>query len=116
MGAKHPLRVSPDVVSEQVGDGLVLLNLRTGVYWGLNRTGAEVWRALQEQSSFEGICREIEDKFEASKEEIAAAVRSLMDELAGENLLVSGAAETPSAGAGPDGRRRKTSTAEKEGK
>ncbi len=115
MGGKHPLRVSPDVVSEQVGDGLVLLNLRTGVYWGLNRTGAEVWRSLQQQSSFEGICRDIEDRFEASKEEIVTAVRSLMDELAEENLLVSGPAEPPGAGGGPEGRRRKTSAGANEG-
>ena len=115
MGGKHPLRASPDVVSEQVGDGLVLLNLRTGVYWGLNRTGAVVWRALQQHSSFEVICREIEDKFEASREEIAATVGALMDELADENLLVPATPGEIAANTAPNGRRRKTSTGAKEG-
>jgi hypothetical protein len=97
---KPLLRVCSDVVSQQVGDGLVLLNLRTGVYWGLNRTGAVVWHALQQQSSFEGICQEIESKFEASKEDVSATVRALMDELAGENLLVPAApGETVTSGA-----------------
>lgn len=103
MTGKPLLRVSPDVISQQVGDGLVLLNLRTGVYWGLNRTGAVVWQALQQQCSFAGICREIESKFEASKEDVAATVRALMEELAGENLLLPPApGETVASGA-PDG-------------
>jgi hypothetical protein len=46
------VRASDDVVSQLLGDEMVLLNLKTGVYWGLNRTGDAIqwcwpWRPSQ---------------------------------------------------------------------
>ena len=82
------LRVGPDVVTQDLGDGLVLLNLRTGIYWGLNRTGAVVWRGIENHSGIENICRQLREEFEAHEDDLAAAVRSLLSELAEQRLIV----------------------------
>ena len=37
---------NPDIVFEQFGDDLVVLNLRSGQYFGFNNVGALVWSAL----------------------------------------------------------------------
>lgn len=43
---KGKVRLGPDVVYRELGGEMVLLNLRTGVYFGLNQTGAEMWTLL----------------------------------------------------------------------
>lgn len=43
-----PLRLRPDIATTDTDDGLVLLDERTGRYWQLNPTGADVLHALLE--------------------------------------------------------------------
>lgn len=40
------LTVSPSVTSRQLDDELILLDLRGGEYFSLNRSGAAVWHGL----------------------------------------------------------------------
>jgi hypothetical protein len=111
------LRVSPDVVAQDLGDGLVLLNLRTGIYWGLNRTGAVIWRGIENRSGIERICRRLQAEFAGSADELAAAVHSLLSELAAERLIVEavssglGAPETAQGTSQRSRQSRKTAAA-----
>lgn len=91
MPAELALCISPDVVAQDVGDGLILLNLRTGIYWGLNRTGAVVWRGIEKHAGIGQICSQLRDEFDGSGEDLAAAVQNLLSELAAERLIVEAA-------------------------
>jgi len=94
MPGELPLRLNPDVVAQDLGDGLVLLDLRTGIYWGLNRTGAVIWRGIENRASVEKICRQLRDEFDTSAEDLDAAVHSLLSELVAGRLIW----ETPPPG------------------
>ena len=114
MPAEPSMRVSPDVVAQDVGDGLVLLNLRTGIYWGLNRTGAVIWRGIENRARVEAICRKLQAEFDGTEDELAAAVHNLLSELAGERLIVEGTInQEASEGANPGASRQKKSKAAK---
>ena len=39
---------SPDQISSDLGDEAVILNLKSGVYHGLNEVGAKVWAFIQQ--------------------------------------------------------------------
>ena len=52
--AKKSVKVSKQVVFQKVGDGMVLLHMRTGAYYGLNPTGARLWELLKEKKSLRG--------------------------------------------------------------
>jgi hypothetical protein len=95
MAGDPALRISPDVVAQDLGDGLVLLNLRTGIYWGLNSTGAVIWRGIENQHAVEKICRQLGAEFEGPQEELASAVHALLSELTREQLIVENAASAP---------------------
>lgn len=88
MPGETALRVSPDVVAQDLGDGLVLLNLRTGIYWGLNSTGAAIWRGIENHDGVEKICRQLRAEFDGSEEEFVSAVHALLSELAAQELIV----------------------------
>ena len=114
MPAEPSMRVSPDVVAQDVGDGLVLLNLRTGIYWGLNRTGAAIWRGIENRTRIETICKNLLAEFDGPEGELIAAVHHLLSELAGERLIVEGTkAQEASEGANAGVPRQKKSKAAK---
>ena len=56
---KGKVRLGPDVVYRELGGEMVLLNLKTGVYFGLNETGAEMWTLLLK---LEGPARRSEER------------------------------------------------------
>jgi len=82
------LRVSPDVVSQDLGDGLVLLNLRTGIYWGLNRTGAVIWRGIENRVGIDAICGQLREEFNGADAALETNVHNLLSELVAERLIL----------------------------
>ena len=44
-------RVPDGIVFQSLQDELVLLNLQTGVYFGLNEVGARIWQLIQAHQS-----------------------------------------------------------------
>ncbi len=48
MSLANRVRPGRDVVFRELGGETVLLNLRSGVYYGLNETGAAMWSRLVE--------------------------------------------------------------------
>lgn len=83
------LRRSPDVVQCELEEGGVLLDLRTGAYFGVNETGAVVWDLLAGATSVDdivaGLARRVDDDVPPAAGE---AVRSFVDALADRGLVV----------------------------
>jgi hypothetical protein len=82
-----------DQVSCQIDREAVILNLKSGVYFGLNEVGARIWALLQ--SARPHTVGEIEAaiaaEFEVAPEECARDVRSLLEQFYAAGLLeVSG--------------------------
>jgi hypothetical protein len=84
----YRLRVNPDVVWAEVDGELVLLDARTGNYYGLNRVGADIWRLLTQACPTEAILGYLLDSYEV---EPGPAERDLADFLA--DLMASGLAQ-----------------------
>lgn len=73
------------------GEG-VLLNLQTGEYYGLNRIGAEVWRALSARQSVDKIHAKLLDRYEVSAERLWGDLEALIHEMNAKGLVTVGAA------------------------
>jgi hypothetical protein len=84
-------RAHPDVVFQKLGDESVLLNLRTGVYWGLNPTGALIWDEIVRHGDLARAVATLQENFEGSPAEMRATVQSLIGDLSREGLVVEDA-------------------------
>lgn len=81
-------QIAGDVVSREVAGEMVLLDLTSGTYFGLNSVGARVWERLNEgPSSISELARLIESEFDAPYEQIERDVIDLARNLA-ENALI----------------------------
>ncbi len=88
MKLEDRFRKSEDVVSREVAGEMVLLNLSSGQYFGLDSVGSRVWEALDnEPCALADVCAAIAAQFDASPEIIERDVIALMHELSEKALV-----------------------------
>lgn len=83
---------APHVLSRQVGDELVLLDLEQGEYFGLDPIGAELVTAFADEAALSALCERLSARYEASAEQLRADAERLRAELGERRLLVAAAA------------------------
>ena len=90
MKLKHAaVRICAEVVSQHVGDELIILNLQTGIYWGLNETGAAIWDQIAHHGDVRKSIRALRGRYDASEEQLTKAVEGLIAQLMKEGLVVN---------------------------
>lgn len=76
------VEISPQVLVQELDGEMVLLDLASEQYFGLDRIGAMLWHSLTEKRPYEQVCTQIADKFQVEESQ----VRSDLDKLLGELL------------------------------
>ena len=87
MSAAPPFRIPEHVLSRKLDDEMVLLNLDSGEYFGLNDTGTRVWELLADGRSREEVADRLTDEFEVTIEVASDHVSALCRELIEAGLL-----------------------------
>jgi coenzyme PQQ synthesis protein D (PqqD) len=79
--------VAPDQVSTDLQGERVILNFRSGMYYGLDPVGSRVWELLQEPRRLEAIRAAILDEYEVEPERWERDLQGLLQKLAAEGLI-----------------------------
>jgi hypothetical protein len=74
-------RISPDVLSQEVGGETVLLDLAGETYFGLNEVGTRVWQLLKQDHGFIDLLDVLEAEFDVSRERLETDIAELLDQL-----------------------------------
>ena len=84
--------VSSDVVAREVGGEMVLLDLSSGQYFGLDTVGGRIWQLLSERPhKLAELCDHIQAEFDAPREKIEADLLALAKELCSHELIAADA-------------------------
>jgi Coenzyme PQQ synthesis protein D (PqqD) len=81
------LRPNPDVVWRQVGDEVVLVNMKTNRIYSLNSTGARLWELLDSGADRREIEQAMLDEFDVEPAQLREEIDSQLDRLAREGLV-----------------------------
>jgi hypothetical protein len=73
--------VHPSVLCRELSGETVLLNLESGVYYGLDVVGTRVWQLLLHGSTIAGICDTMIDEYDVASDVLHADVVRLVGEL-----------------------------------
>jgi hypothetical protein len=73
----------------EIGDELVAMDAERGDCFGFNKVAAEIWRLLETPKSFEDLQAILLREFDVSAERCAAELRSLLDELITNRLIIT---------------------------
>jgi Coenzyme PQQ synthesis protein D (PqqD) len=82
------LSPNPEVVSREVEGELVLLDLESATYFGLNHVGSRVWTLVGELGSLRKVCETMEREYAVPREQLERDVLGLARELRDKGLLV----------------------------
>lgn len=80
-------RIPAQVMTRQVGVEIVLLQLASGTYFGLDPVGARAWQLLAEHRSLDAVCTMMIDEYEVSPETLRRDLLSLVESLCESGLL-----------------------------
>jgi len=81
---------SKNAVSCEVEGEMVLLDLQSGTYFGLNSIGAEIWNQVTQRKSFAEIQKHLLSEYRVTPERCEAEVLSLLTKLAEKGLVKCG--------------------------
>ncbi|MEK6276721.1 MAG: PqqD family protein [Actinomycetota bacterium] len=97
---------SPEVVSTELEDGAVLLNMETRLYYSLNQEGLEIWSLLESATGPDELARLLTHAFDVDEERARTSVSAFLRELEQERLVVASdqaRTEARSGGEAPSG-------------
>ena len=80
-------RPHDDVVSQRVGEDLVLVHLKTNEIFALNETGARFWDLLVANRSREEIEEAMLSEYDVSQEELIAEIDQILIDLVRQDML-----------------------------
>jgi hypothetical protein len=77
-----------DQISTQIDDEAALLNLKTGVYYGLDPMGAYIWKLLSAPITVHALQTQLEQDYEVRADIIARDLDNFLNEMLSAGLIV----------------------------
>jgi hypothetical protein len=87
LSLRHSITVAPDIVFREVDGEAVILNLESGVYFGLDQVGTRIWQLIQEHGSLQTVFETMCDEFDVRSDALERDLLGLMDELCAKGLV-----------------------------
>jgi len=81
------LEVSSSVVTREVGGEMMLMDLESGTYFGLDAVGGRAWQAFEDGQTIEELCAQIEQDFEVAPEQLREDMFALARKLIEHKLV-----------------------------
>ena len=79
--------VARDQVSCDLAGEAAILNVKSGVYYGLDPVGARIWNLMQEPRAVVEIQNAITNEYDVEPERCARDLASLLEKLLAEGLI-----------------------------
>lgn len=81
------LKIPEQVVTRQIGDETVLLNLESGTYFGLDPVGSRFLELLQTEGALTAVIARMLEEFDVTEPQLEADLLRLADEMLASGLL-----------------------------
>ena len=79
--------VAKDQVSADLSGEAAILNLKSGVYFGLNTVGASIWKLIQEPRSVNEIRDTLVEEYNVDPDQCEKDLLALLEELLSKELI-----------------------------
>jgi hypothetical protein len=81
MRGNAKLTIAARAVAREVGDEVVILDLETGTYYGLDRIGARIWSLLSAGRTLDEVRQAILAEFEVERSRLESDIDRLLVQL-----------------------------------
>jgi hypothetical protein len=87
MNISDKFSISSNVLSNEVGDETVILDLASGTYFGLDPVGARLWRLIQDGKTVAEVCDVLVEEFDVSRSRVEQDALALAQDLVDKKLI-----------------------------
>ena len=87
MNLEDKVSIPAQVMAREVGGETVILNLESGIYFGLDAVGARIWQLLCEHKTLNEVCDAIVEMYDVTREDIERDLLSLVEALRAQKLI-----------------------------
>lgn len=87
MNPSSTVTIPTHVMARAVGEEVVILNLESGTYFGLDVVGARVWQLLSENKTFAEVHEALFQEFEVAREALEKDLDALISDLQLQGLI-----------------------------
>ena len=84
------LRIPERITFRRVREEMALLDVETGVYFGLDAIGARMWELLAEHGTLEAVAQQMEQEYDVTGGQLRRDLLSLAEELRAKGLIEIG--------------------------
>ncbi len=88
IGPNSRLKRRDDILAQRASETQLLLNLSSGQYYALDEVGTRIWELCDGSRTVAEIAAVVGDEYDAPIDVIQADALELLEDLAGENLVV----------------------------
>ena len=88
------VRLNEEVLFQDLQGESVLLNLQSGVYFGLDVVGTRIWQLLQTNPSLTSVVQTITSEYDVTEDQCAKDLLALLGKLEEHKLIAVSEAQT----------------------
>jgi coenzyme PQQ synthesis protein D (PqqD) len=81
------VRIPDQVATRKIGEEMILLNLGTGTYFGLDAVGSRFLELLEQNGEVAAVYRAMMEEFDVSPKVLEADLLRLLEEMRAKGLL-----------------------------
>ena len=81
------VQIPPHVMARRVGEETVILNLESGIYFGLDSVGADIWKFFEQGYTLSDTLEEMVEIYDVEPEQIKRDLELLVDKLQASGLV-----------------------------
>jgi hypothetical protein len=86
-GCRRSLAINESVACAVLDNEIVLLNVETGIYFGLDAVAARIWALLTEGADEERVCDRLLAEYEVDAHKLRTDVSDFIEILAAKGLI-----------------------------
>jgi hypothetical protein len=89
-GLDATFRIPDEVVFRELDGEAVVLNLDTGIYFGLDAVGTRIWRLIEDRKPLRDVLVALVDEYDAPPDRLQRDLLAFVEHLNGKGLLSLG--------------------------
>lgn len=87
LGLDTVIKRREDLVAQEMDGELVMLDMRSGQYFGLDSVASAIWQRIEEPVSIQQLCTQLEEEYDVSHHRCADDVLTFLAELNQKELV-----------------------------
>lgn len=87
MNLNHIIRVSPQVISQELSGETVILDLQSECYFGLDAVGTRIWQLIRDGADLRTIHDTLLDEYEVDAAQLQRDLQALVEDARQRGLI-----------------------------